>query len=204
MAANTITFIGVDYTKSTLKTMSGPALVELFNKLRDTLELAIEKVKRFANKDAAVNRTWGLLERLNAEVDHKEEVKVESAPKVKTTKTQTASPRNRTRRGTHLTPFGTDLIACRVGSKQATMLDLLKRKNGATMDELIEALSGGRKPWTEATVRSGLGWDIRNKGYGIQSQFDSSGVEHFVLVVPEGQTIPKHYTGRNPAQVSLV
>ena len=60
------------------------------------------------------------------------------------------------------------------------------------MAELIEALAGGRRSWTEATVRSGFGWDLKLKGYGVRSTFSDDGGERFHLVVPKGQRIPSH------------
>lgn len=95
-------------------------------------------------------------------------------------------------RGTNLQPPGTRVESCLAGSKQSLMVDLLGRPTGATMAELIEALAGGRKSWAEATVRSGFGWDMKNKGYGVRSEFDALGIERFHLIVPEGQRIPPH------------
>ena len=95
-------------------------------------------------------------------------------------------------RGTDLMPTGEKLKSCLAGSKQSILVDMLKRPGGATMDELIEALAGGRRAWTEATVRSGFGWDLKNKGYGVRSEFDTYGVERFHLVVPNGQLVPEH------------
>lgn len=95
-------------------------------------------------------------------------------------------------RGTNLQPPGTRVESCLAGSKQSIMVDLLGRPDGATMSELITALAGGRKSWTEATVRSGFGWDMKNKGYGVRSEFDATGVERFHLIVPAGQMIPPH------------
>ncbi len=98
----------------------------------------------------------------------------------------------RARKGTNLLPPGGRTVPCREGTKQAILLDMLSRPNGATMAELIEALSGGNKPWTEATVRSGFGWDMKQKGYGVRSQFDADGTERFFIVVPEGFSILPH------------
>lgn len=98
----------------------------------------------------------------------------------------------RARKGTNLLPPGGRTVPCREGTKQAILLDMLSRPNGATMAELIEALSGGNKPWTEATVRSGFGWDMKQKGYGVRSQFDADGTERFFIVVPEGFSVLPH------------
>jgi len=100
-------------------------------------------------------------------------------------------------RGTHLKPTGERVVACLAGSKQAIMVDLLRRKEGATMEELKEALAGGRRSWTEASVRAGFGWDMKLKGYGVRSTFDEGTfIERFHLVVPSGQRIPKHHVNR--------
>lgn len=98
----------------------------------------------------------------------------------------------RARKGTNLLPPGHAPIPCREGSKQAMLLDMLRREGGVTMAELIDGLSGGNKPWTEATVRSGFGWDMKLKGYGVRSSFDADGTERFHIVVPEGHVIPAH------------
>lgn len=97
-------------------------------------------------------------------------------------------------RGTNLQPTGEKLTACLAGSKQSILVDMLVRPEGATMEELIAALSGGRQPWTEATVRSGFGWDLKRKGYGVRSEFDPQGEERFHLIVPKGQKVPAHVT----------
>lgn len=97
-------------------------------------------------------------------------------------------------RGTNLQPTGEKVQPCLLGSKQAVLVDMLSRPEGATMEELMEALSGGRRPWTEATVRSGFGWDLKRKGYGVRSEFDPTGEERFHLIVPKGQKVPKHVT----------
>lgn len=92
------------------------------------------------------------------------------------------------RRGTDLLPPGGRPKSCRQGTKQALLVDLLARPGGATMDELTQELE-----WKEATVRAGFGWDLKNKGYGVRSEFDVYGEEHFHLVVPPGSTVPEHH-----------
>lgn len=110
---------------------------------------------------------------------------------------QKAAPKpkqkSRTSRGTNLLPPPGKPVACREGTKQAIMLDLLCRPEGITMDELVEQLSGGKKPWLPQTVRSGFGWDMKMKGYGVVSKFDEDGTERFFIVLPkdpEGNPYP--------------
>lgn len=79
---------------------------------------------------------------------------------------------------------------CREGSKQAILVDMLSRVQGATMDELLKALSGGEKPWLEISVKSGMNWDMNKiKGYGIRTtkraEFDC-----YHLVLPKGMDAP--------------
>ena len=68
-------------------------------------------------------------------------------------------------RGINLAPKA-EVKACRSGTKQAILVDLLFRSGGASMAELREALA----PWKDITIKSGLGWDMNHqKGYGIRT-----------------------------------
>jgi hypothetical protein len=202
---NTITFNNVSYTEAALNNLSGPALVDLFNAVSEALNTG-KPVARFADKKSAVSRTWKLLQQLPVEtaaakvVEEVEEVV--TAPVASSnwatallapSKKETPVKKPAKSRGTNLAAPGFAPLPCREGSKQALLLDVLSREGGATMDELVAALSGGNKPWTEATVRSGFGWDMKLKGYGVRSVFDEEGTERFVIVLPAGtKGIPAH------------
>lgn len=72
-------------------------------------------------------------------------------------------------RGINLAPK-TEAKACRAGTKQAILVDLLFRSGGASMAELREALA----PWKDITIKSGLGWDMNHqKGYGIRTTHEN-------------------------------
>lgn len=72
-------------------------------------------------------------------------------------------------RGINLAPKG-EAKACRYGTKQAILVDLLFRSGGASMAELREALA----PWKDITIKSGLGWDMNHqKGYGIRTTHEN-------------------------------
>lgn len=137
------------------------------------------------------NTVWLTEKGANAVFDAIEAGREEKAPAPKQEKAAPA-PKKARSKGTNLAAPGHKPIACREASKQALLLDALAQEGGATMEELIEALSGGKKPWTEATVRSGFGWDMKQKGYGVRSTFDEDGTERFHIVVPEGHVIPAH------------
>lgn len=82
------------------------------------------------------------------------------------------------------------IYACRVGSKQAILVDMLFREQGATMAELLDALSGGTKPWKEVSVKSGLNWDMNKiKGYGIRTT-KRGDEDCYHLVLPAGMEAP--------------
>ncbi len=72
-------------------------------------------------------------------------------------------------RGINLAPKA-EAKACRYGTKQAILVDLLFRSGGASMSELREALA----PWKDITIKSGLGWDMNHqKGYGIRTTHEN-------------------------------
>jgi hypothetical protein len=63
------------------------------------------------------------------------------------------------------------VYARKAGSKQAVLVDMLSRPQGATFSELYDALAAVGKPWKGVTIRSGLAWDINHiAGYGVQSE----------------------------------
>lgn len=68
------------------------------------------------------------------------------------------------------------------------------------MPELLKALSGGKRPWQETTVRSGFGWDMKQHGYGVRSIIKEGEPERFVLVVPTGFAVPPHRLNKTMAQ----
>ena len=72
-------------------------------------------------------------------------------------------------RGINLAPKA-EAKACRAGTKQAILVELLFRSGGASMAELREALA----PWKDITIKSGLGWDMNHqKGYGIRTTHEN-------------------------------
>lgn len=187
-----VTFENTEYTLEALEALTGGQLVVLHNRLAKTLDDSL--VKRFADKPTAVKRTWALLEALPAPkqfpVEEKKEVRFNFNGREITPR------RAKARTGTNIAAPGHKPIACRVGTKQSILLDMLARKEGASMEELMGALSTTKRPWGEAAVRSGFSWDMKQKGYGVRSAVGEDGVERFFLVVPEGFDIPPHRPGR--------
>lgn len=201
--AHTIFFTGTAYTTDVLEAMKGSDLVNLHNQLAK--EVDSSPVKRFADKKSAVKRTWKLLEALPApKAAPVAPTEKKEAPAMKTPDNPMKfnTEKKTARKGTNLSAPGHAPIACREGSKQAALLDTLSKEGGATMQELLDALSGGRRPWIEQTVRAGFGWDMKQKGYGVRSTFDADGTERFFIVVPEGYGIPAHRPLKSSAKSS--
>lgn len=184
MSTKTYSFKGATLD---INAMSAAELLPIFNDARKALKM--DPIGRFSDTKTARRRTAELLDQIES-LGPKTPVSVDAPPAPKPTRTPrepkaatAATPR--VPRGTNLAPPGFAPIACREGSKQALLVDLLSKPAGATMVELLAGLSGGNKPWTEATVRGGFGWDMKQKGYGVHSVFDEHGTERFHLVLPE-------------------
>lgn len=175
-------------------------LVTLFNALIPYAAAAgnsLKAVTRFATHDAGVKRCWTVLSNVADRITSAAASVVSGRAKAKRT------------RGINLAPKA-KIFPCKAGSKQSILVDMLFREQGATMSELIAALSGGSKPWAEITVRSGLNWDMNSlKGYGIRTEIltgdeaiargaasaeDLLHVYH--LVLPAGMTAPLEHTPR--------
>lgn len=59
----------------------------------------------------------------------------------------------------------------KVGTKQAILVDMLSRPQGATFGELYDALAAAGTPWRGVTIRSGIAWDMNSQaGYGITTE----------------------------------
>lgn len=185
-------------TQADLEELSGPQLVAIYNSITAELNkmspgLGLQDVKRFSGKEAAAKRV--LANMFDLFEARREAAK--SAPPARATKAKAkvnTDPSKPTRgTGINLKPLE-KVYACRAGSKQATLVDMLSRPQGATMAELMEALSGGAKPWQEVTVKSGLNWDMNKiKGYGIRTT-QRDGVHCYHLVLPAGMEAPLPHT----------
>lgn len=156
--------------------LSGPQLVQLHNLVAK--DAGKPETKRFSDKPKGVDRTWSLIKA----------ARLKPAPKV---------PAKRRGRGINLRPIE-PIRSCRAGSKQSIMVDMLSREQGASLSELREALKGGKKPWLDVTIKSGLNWDMNKvKGYGIRTEH-VDGEDRYFLVLPEGMSAPvKHRQSGN-------
>lgn len=176
--------------------LSGPQMVALYNATAAELNTGLTPVNRFATKEAAVKRTMANITDLWELRRTMAKAQATPAPAQKVKPAASTAPRRGT--GINLAPQK-KVYACREGSKQALLVDLLNRPQGATMAELLDALSGGAKPWKEVTVKSGLNWDMNKvKGYGIRTT-KRGDEDCYHLVLPEGMAAPVPHTPRKGA-----
>jgi len=82
------------------------------------------------------------------------------------------------------------LLHCRAGSKQQAIVDKLKAEGGASLDDLRKVcVKKDGTPWDDNSIRSALYYDIKDKGYGVRTEFTDE-VPTYFLVLPEGYDAP--------------
>ncbi len=154
--------------------------------------LGIAPVKRFPDRTTAARRIWENLAALSRHQPPSVDAAIQSAT-VRKGPSQRNLPKQEPRknRGINLMPKA-EAKPCRVGTKQALLVDMLSRKEGATMAELLPALA----PWKPITVKSGLNWDMNKlKGYGIKTT-KRGDTDCYHLVLPEGLSTPLAHVQR--------
>ncbi len=115
-----------------------------------------------------------------------------AAPPATPTPEPKASKASPAAAATGVKPWSKDSVADRIrpvrqGTKMAAILDLLSRKQGATLDEL-QALLSPKSP-----IRTVLNWDMNTRlGYGFKVGED--GVVH--LTLPKGMKAPMPHTAK--------
>ncbi len=117
------------------------------------------------------------LQAIGVEVDKKTSTQSRSAkPK----------PKQRSRRAEHK-PSGskpngrTSPAVARPGTKQALMIDLLKRKKGATIDEAVEATG-----WQPHSVRGAISGTLKKKmGLAVTSEKPGEGPRRYRIAAPK-------------------
>ncbi|MBZ8118271.1 DUF3489 domain-containing protein [Roseovarius sp. LXJ103] len=157
--------------------------------------LGIPPVKRFPDRTTAARRIWENLVALSQRQPTDVDAAIRSATvrKGPTPKNLPVKPPRRGR-GVNLAPKA-EVKPCRAGTKQAILVDMLSRSEGATMVELLSALS----PWKPITVKSGLNWDMNKvKGYGIRTT-QRGDADCYHLVLPKGLSAPLAHVQRAQA-----
>jgi hypothetical protein len=118
-------------------------LIEIWNSLP-----GVSPVRKFTSRQTAVNRIWAAIQNL---------APADGAHTVLVATKRGRAPKDRT-----------PSSAARVGSKTATVLGLLKRRDGATLNELMAATE-----WQAHSVRGFLSGTLRKK-MGLEIESDKA------------------------------
>jgi hypothetical protein len=127
-------------------------LIEIWNSLP-----GVSPVRKFTSRQVAIDRIWKAIQNLAPEEGPQ-------APSVATKRARAAKATTRD-------------SAARVGSKTATVLGLLKRREGAILEELMKATQ-----WQAHSVRGFLSGTLRKKmGLTIESAKSAAGERRYSI-----------------------
>ncbi|MGB7721390.1 MAG: DUF3489 domain-containing protein [Bryobacteraceae bacterium] len=130
----------------------------------------LKPVKKFTDRKSAVARVWKAIQRLDAP----------AAPEtVAATETATTAPKaaKGTPKKTKATRTKGGAPTAREGSKKATVLELLRRKTGATLAEIAKATG-----WQNHSIRGFISGTITKKmGLKVESAKNADGERSYKL-----------------------
>ena len=142
----------------------GTRLVEIWNTLP-----GITPVQKFRNRNTAIRRIWARIQRLGESVQPTAAQPASAgaqAPQgapMRARASQKANPVKvapKRKRATKVEP----VTPPREGSKAAQVIALLRRKNGATLAEIMAKMS-----WQKHTVRGFMAGAMKKAGYTVES-----------------------------------
>ncbi len=191
----TITFLGKTYSQDLIPAhsgvqsipltgLNGSQLLELHNLVVSNLG-ATGRVNRFSDTKAALRRTWGILEKYEAEFTNAVGeapggAAPQEAPKQEPKQAAPATTTGERWRTPKSRPASRRCYAPRPGSKQAVAYGLLTRKGGIGVEEFCremnKAIPDNKVPWEPANTWGSLNYlFVTQKGYGLK--FDGERIE---------------------------
>ena len=148
----------------------------------------LKPVKKFTDRTVGVARIWKAIQKLNG-VAETSEATLEAAPapakagkapkaakgarkaaKVAPAKTKASKP-------TKAAKKATEAATPREGSKKATVIAMLERKSGATLEEIMDKMG-----WQKHTVRGFMAGAMKKAGYTIESTKSAAGERIYRIV----------------------
>jgi len=145
-------------------TWPGVRLVAIWNTLP-----GVTPVKKFTNQKTAMRRIWARIQSLGQPAQPPAEGRVQGraglaqeapAPAKANNKATSANSAPKCRRAARTAQPSEP----RPGSKAAQVITLLRRKNGATLSEIMERMN-----WQQHTVRGFMAGAMKKAGYAVES-----------------------------------
>jgi hypothetical protein len=137
-------------------------LVEVWNSFAGAVPFDdLKAVKKFTDRKSAVGRIWSAVQRLTPAV-------AQQAPDVAPKKARSkkdAPPAKPSTKGQN------DVPSARDGSKKAEVLEMMRRKDGATLAEIMKVTG-----WQAHTVRGFVAGTLKKMGVAVES-FRTDGKE---------------------------
>jgi hypothetical protein len=142
-----------------LEFLSSDDLIQIWNSFAGVTPFDdLKPVKKFTDRKTAVARIWRAVQRLDAPVA-----------------TQAATVATKTRQSRKKAKAAEKTPAAREGSKSAQVIELLRRPEGATLAEIMEATG-----WQAHSVRGFISGSLTKKmGLKVESTKDESGERRY-------------------------
>jgi hypothetical protein len=127
-------------------------------------------VKKFKNAKAAAGKIWGRIQRLGEPAKPKAAGKAKGGARVakgapaKGKSTRTATPAKKAPKGGKAAKQAKASGAAREGSKTAQVVAMLRRKDGSTLEEIMEKMG-----WQKHTVRGFMAGAMKKAGHSVES-----------------------------------
>ncbi|MGA9625847.1 MAG: DUF3489 domain-containing protein, partial [Bryobacteraceae bacterium] len=133
----------------------------------------LKPVKKFTDRKSAVARVWKAIQRLDAPAAPETVAATETA----TTAPKAAKGAPKKTKATKVTRTKGGAPEAREGSKKATVLELLRRKTGATLAEIAKATG-----WQNHSIRGFISGTITKKmGLKVESAKNADGERSYKL-----------------------
>ena len=146
-------------------------LVALWNSFAGVVPFAdLKPVKKFKDRKTAVSRIWHAIQKLAEDLPAQEPQTADTATAAAGVAPKAAKPRRSKKESTR----ASQTPVAREGSKKAAVVAMLQRKNGATLEEIMEKMG-----WQRHTVRGFMAGAMKKAGYTVESLRSDKGVRTY-------------------------